>query len=168
MSTSVSNQISFAFCKALANGYTISALVGTSALKNEAAKIFYTGSYWYQAAPMAAALACLKELHRIEGPKIMLKQGKQLLDGLEKSAKSHGFNLKTTGHPAMPYLRITDDESQMLHQEWCGECTKRGAFFASHHNWFLSTAHTDEDINQTLEIADEAFDVVKKGYEDGR
>ena len=154
------------FCKALANGYTISALVGTEALKNEAAKVFYTGSYWYQAAPMAAALACLKELHRIDGPKIMLEQGNKLVEGLKKSAQSHGFNLKFSGHPAMPYFRITDDESQMLHQAWCGECTKRGAFFTSHHNWFLSTAHTDEDINKTLEIADEAFDIVEKSYAD--
>ncbi|MCU0661796.1 MAG: aminotransferase class III-fold pyridoxal phosphate-dependent enzyme [Myxococcota bacterium] len=152
------------FCKALANGYTISALVGTGELKNEAAKVFYTGSYWYQAAPMAAALACLKELNRINAPKIMLAQGEKLLTGLTASAKSHGFDLKVTGSPSMPYLRITNDESQMLHQEWCGECTKRGAFFASHHNWFMSTAHSDNDIEKTLEIADEAFGVLKRRH----
>ena len=45
------------FCKAIANGYPISALMGRDALKAEAAKVFYTGSYWFQAAPMAASLA---------------------------------------------------------------------------------------------------------------
>ena len=57
----------------------------------------------------------------------------------------------------MPYLRITDDESLMLHQQWCGECTRRGAYFTSHHNWFISTAHTDEDIQRTLDIVDDAL-----------
>ena len=54
-----------------------------------------------------------------------------------KIAADYGYNLKVTGAPSMPYLRITDDESLMLHQDWCGECTKRGAYFTSHHNWFI-------------------------------
>jgi len=66
--------------------------------------------------------------------------------------------------PSMPYLRITDDESLMLHQDWCGEATRRGAFFTSHHNWFVSTAHTDADIKKTWNIADDAFKAVKKQY----
>jgi glutamate-1-semialdehyde 2,1-aminomutase len=52
----------------------------------------------------------------------------------------------------------------MLHQDWCAECTKRGAYFTSHHNWFISTAHTDADIKKTWAITDEAFKVVKKKY----
>ncbi len=152
------------FCKAIANGHPISALVGTGALKGEAARVFFTGSYWYQAAPMAASLACLKEMKRINAPKIMLEKGKKLLDGLVKIAAGYGYNLKVSGAASMPYLRITDDESLMLHQDWCGECTRRGAFFTSHHNWFISTAHTDADIKRTWAIADEAFKVVKKKY----
>jgi glutamate-1-semialdehyde 2,1-aminomutase len=81
-------------------------------------------------------------------------------------ANGHGFNLKVTGVASMPYLRITDDESMMLHQDWCAECTKRGAYFTPHHNWFLSTARTAEDIDQTLEIVDEAFRTVKIKWED--
>ncbi len=154
------------FCKALANGFTISALVGSDALKNDAARVFYTGSYWYQAMPMAAALACLSELKRIDGPKLMLDAGERLLNGLTESARSHGYDLKVSGLPSLPYLRITNDESLMLHQDWCGECTKRGAFFTSHHNWFLSTAHTDDDIAKTIEIADDAFAAIKAKYGD--
>jgi glutamate-1-semialdehyde 2,1-aminomutase len=50
----------------------------------------------------------------------------------------------------------------MLHQKWCGEATKRGAYFTSHHNWFVSAAHTDEDVEKTLKIADEAFKAIKE------
>ena len=42
------------------------------------------------------------------------------------------------GEPSMPYLRLADDPSLMLHQRFCGECTRRGAFFTSHHNWLGS------------------------------
>ena len=151
------------FCKAIANGYPISALVGAEALKTSAAKIFHTGSYWFCAGPMAAALACLKELKRIDGPRVMLEKGKKLLDGMVAIAKNHGYDLKVTGAPSMPYLRITNDESLMFHQQICGECTRRGAYFTSHHNWFISTAHTDADIQRTWDILDDAFKALASG-----
>jgi len=150
------------FCKAIANGYPISAMVGTEALRTDTAKVFHTGSYWYAAGPMTAALACLQELKRIDAPKLILEQGTKLNEGMIAVAKNHGYTLKVTGHPAMSYYRITDDESLMIHQQWCGECTRRGAYFTSHHNWFISTAHTDEDIDKTLEICDDAFEAVKQ------
>lgn len=152
------------FCKAIANGYPISALVGTEAMKNATAKVFHTGSYWFSAAPMAAALACLKELKRIDGPRLLREKGTKLFDGMVAIAKNHGYNLKVTGEPSMPYLRVTDDETLMFHQELCGECTKRGAYFVSHHNWFISTAHTDQDIQRTWDILEDAFKAVKQRH----
>jgi glutamate-1-semialdehyde 2,1-aminomutase len=149
------------FCKAIGNGWPISALVGTDAMKSAAAKVFYTGSYWFAAAPMRAALEVLKELKRLDGPRLMLETGQKLLDGLVAIAKNHGLELKVSGAPSMPYLRLTADPSLMLHQDWCGECTKRGAYFTSHHNWFISTAHTQADLNQTFEIANEAFEALR-------
>ena len=145
------------FCKAIGNGYPISALVGADALKNAAAKVFHTGSYWFSAGPMAAALANLKELKRLDGPRVMMEKGQKLLDGMVDIARNHGYTLKVSGAPSMPYLRITDDPSLMFHQRLCGECTRRGAFFTSHHNWFISTAHTDKDFKRTLDIFDDAF-----------
>jgi len=150
------------FCKALANSYPISALCGTDALRTAAARVFHTGSYWFCAGPMAAAIACLKEMKRIDAPNIMLKKGQKLLDGMVAIAEGYGYHLKVTGPPSMPYLRTTDDPSLMFHQNLCGECTRRGAYFTSHHNWFLSTAHTEQDIQKTWDIFDDAFKAMKK------
>ncbi|HUV07963.1 MAG TPA: aminotransferase class III-fold pyridoxal phosphate-dependent enzyme [Spirochaetia bacterium] len=155
------------FSKAIANGYPLSALVGTDQLKRYAEEVFCTGSFWCSAVPMAAALATLEELSRIDGPRIMQETGKKLLDGMAEVARHHGFNLRPTGIPSMPYLRVIGSEeqerleSQVLHQRWCGECTKRGAFFASHHNWFISTAHEERDVSKTIDIVDEAFASLK-------
>ncbi|MBW1988408.1 MAG: aminotransferase class III-fold pyridoxal phosphate-dependent enzyme, partial [Deltaproteobacteria bacterium] len=118
------------FCKAIGNGHPISALVGTDALKNDAARVFYTGSYWFSGAPMAAAAACIRELVEIDGPRKMMDFGMKLTKGLKDLAASFGYDLAVTGAPSMPYLRITNDESMMLHQDWCGEVTRRGAFFS--------------------------------------
>jgi len=151
-----------AFCKAMANGYPISALVGAEGLKKSAAKVFQTGSYWFSAAPMAAALACLQEMQRIDAPRVMLENGKKLLDGIASIARGYGHTLNITGAPSMPFLSTAGDKGLMFHQRLCGECTRRGALFSSHHNWFLSTAHTEQDIQRTWDIVDDAFRALKK------
>lgn len=149
------------FCKALGNGWNFSALCGTDALKDAVSSVMYTGSYWLSAVPFAAGIACINKLKRINAPKIMKEKGKKLTVGLVDIGKSHGFNLVVTGEPSMWYMRIDNDDSLMLHQEWVAECVKRGAFFTNHHNLFMNCAVTDDDIKLTHEIADEAFKVVK-------
>lgn len=153
-------------CKAIGNGYPISVLVGQGEFKQAAAKVFYTGSYWFQAVPMAAALATLQELVRIDGAKKMQQTGEKLLSAMVQVAQEFGYELKVTGVPSMPYLRITNDPSMMLHQDWCAACTRRGAFFSSHHNWFISTAHQEQDIEQTVEICRAAFKEIEEKYGD--
>ncbi len=145
------------FCKAIGNGYPISALVGTDALKSEVAKVFYTGSYWYQAAPMAAALACRGELERLDAPRLMHEYGTKLTDGMKQIAAAHGYTLSVTGLPSMPFVYVADDPTFMLHQRFVAACAERGAYFTSHHNWFMSAAHTDADLQRTLDIVEDAF-----------
>jgi glutamate-1-semialdehyde 2,1-aminomutase len=150
------------FCKAMANGYPISALLGIDSLKEAAAAIFQTGSYWFSAAPMAAALACLKELKRIEAPKLIMQTGKKVTDGLVEIAGKHGLELKVTGMLSMPYLRTEHEGGIEFHQSLCGECTRRGVFMASHHNLFISAAHTPEDVQRTFDIFEDAVCATKE------
>ena len=51
---------------------------------------------------------------------------------------------------------LKDDDSLMLHQEWIAEIVKRGVFMTNHHNHFMNASLTDEDIKQTIDIAEEA------------
>ena len=152
------------FCKAIANGWNVSALCGINALKDAAASVKYTGSYWLSGVPFAAGIACINKLKKINAPKLLQEKGKKLTDGLVSIGKEHGFDLKVTGAESMWYMRITNDDSFLLHQEWIAECVRRGAFFTNHHNHFINCALTDEDIAKTHEIADEAFSVVKKRH----
>jgi len=154
------------FGKALGNGYPISALVGSEALRDAVIQVLYTGTMFFSAAPMAAALATLKELKRINAPRIVTETGKKLTGGLTDIAKSYGYDLRVTGVPSMPYLRITNDETLALHSDWILACVKRGAYFLSYHNHFISTAHTDDDLKTTWNIADDAFKAIKKKYGD--
>ncbi len=145
------------FCKALANGYNVSALCGKDFLKNTVSSLSYTGSYWLSAVPFAAGIACIEKMKKLDCPKILLEKGARLRTELMKAAVEAGFDLRVTGVPSLFYLRLADDDSLMLHQKWIAECVRRGVFFTSHHNHFINASLTDADIAETVEIAKEAF-----------
>ncbi|WP_243231127.1 aminotransferase class III-fold pyridoxal phosphate-dependent enzyme [Microbacterium sp. CIAB417] len=149
------------FCKAIANGYNMSALCGKDSLRDAVSSITYTGSYWMSAVPFAAGIATIEKLKAIDGPALFRELGTTLTTGLTEVAASHGRTLVASGEPALFYLRLADDESLMLHQRWIAECVQRGAFFSSHHNHFINAALTSADITRTLEIADEAFRAIE-------
>jgi len=148
------------FCKALANGYNVSALCGKDSLKEAVSSITYTGSYWMSAVPFAAGIATITKLAQLDAPRRFRELGTALTSGLVDVAASHGLSLVASGEPALFYLRIADDPSLMLHQRWVAECVRRGVFLTSHHNHFINAALTMPDIARTLDVADEAFRAV--------
>ena len=152
------------FCKALANGYNMSAACGKEALRAAASSLSYTGSYWMSAEPFAACLATQKKLKELDAPRLFRDLGTKLTEGMRQAGFSHGFDLKVSGEPALFYLRIANDDSLMLHQEWVAECVSRGLFITSHHNHFLNAAVTDADIALAIDIADDAFRVVAERH----
>jgi glutamate-1-semialdehyde 2,1-aminomutase len=148
------------FCKALANGYNMSAACGVESLRSAASSLSFTGSYWMSAEPFAACLATIEKMKKLDTPKLFRQLGTQLTDGFVAAGKQHGFDLRVSGEPALFYLRIANDDSLMLHQEWVAECVSRGLFITSHHNHFINAAVTQEDIALAIDIADDAFRVV--------
>ncbi len=152
------------FCKALANGYNVSALCGKDFLKNTVSSMSYTGSYWLSAVPFAAGIACIEKMKKLDVPNVLIEKGTLIKNGLVSAAAEYGFDLRVTGVPSLFYLRLADDLSLKLHQEWIAECVKRGVFFTNHHNHFINAALTDEDINETIEIAKEAFEVIRERH----
>lgn len=150
------------FCKALANGYNVSALCGQEHMKNAVSSLSVTGSYWLSAVPFAAGIACIQKLKRLDCPKLLNDKGIALTDGLKAEAVKYGYDLRVSGVPSLFYLRLADDPSLRLHQAWVAECQKRGVYFTSHHNHFINAALTDEQIRETIEIAGEAFAVLRQ------
>lgn len=150
------------FCKALANGWNVSALCGIEALRPAASDLMYTGSYWNSAAPMAAAIACVRKMRELDVAKVCTRLGTELTEGLKAEARKQGFELVVSGEPSMWYMRLAGDDSLEAHQAWVAECVRRGVFFTNHHNLFISAAMTRADVDFTLEAAAEAFVSLRK------
>ena len=145
--------------KAMANGYPISALVGKASLKDAANKVYFSGTQFFNSAPMAASKATLEELQNLNAIEIMNTNGLKLRDNLSSAAKGFGLKMKVSGVPSMPYFRI-EDQTKNFHIEWTDECLSRGLYLTSYHNHFLSVAHGEAEINEIVRIASEAFEAI--------
>ena len=142
----------------------ISALCGKEFLKSSISSLSYTGSYWLSAIPFAAGIACINKMKNLNTPALFREKGLKVGEGLKAAAANNGFHLVVSGEPSLFYLRLADDDSLMLHQEWVAEMVKRGIFITSHHNHFINASLTDEDIAHTVDVAEDAFNTLRKNH----
>jgi glutamate-1-semialdehyde 2,1-aminomutase len=151
------------YCKALANGHPLSACVGRVVHQAAASRVFLTGSYWNDPAPMAAALATLAITERDNIPEKLAATGRRFVDGFLALGAKHGIPLAASGPPAMPYVRVADDPSFLRTQNLCAAAVAQGVFIHPHHNWFISAAMTDADIDDALQRLDRALATLAVG-----
>jgi glutamate-1-semialdehyde 2,1-aminomutase len=147
--------------KCFANGHAISALLGNNKARNAAAHIYVTGSFWYQAAPMAAALATLKLVRESDYLERIDALGLRLRDGLADRAQAAGFGLRQTGPVTMPLFLFDDDPDLRKGFCWSSAMLERGVYVHPWHNMFLCAAMTEADIDQALDAAEGAFRVLQ-------
>ncbi|MFO0996570.1 MAG: aminotransferase class III-fold pyridoxal phosphate-dependent enzyme [Alphaproteobacteria bacterium] len=151
-----------AWSKAIANGYPLAALLGNDRVRDAASKIYATGSFWFSAVPMAAALATLDVLEKDDGVRCMRETGEAIMAGLAGQAASLGLKVNVTGHPALPYLKFANETEWRWTTMFAGECARLGLYTHPRHNWFISTAITDELVATILSITERAFAAVKR------
>jgi glutamate-1-semialdehyde 2,1-aminomutase len=150
-----------AFSKCIANGYPLAAVTGIESLATDASTIYATGSFWYGSGSLAASIACIGALERLDAPAIMAERGTQLMTGIRDQAASYGIRVVVSGPSAMPFVRFEDGEVMEYAFIWCEEALRRGALLHPWHNWFLSTAHSEKDVERVLEATDGAFAYLK-------
>ena len=146
-----------AWGKAIANGEPLAAVLGSEAYRDAASQIFVTGSFWYQAAPFAAALATLDVVEELDAPTRLLELGQAFRAGLAEQAQRYGHAIQQTGPPQMPTVMFEDDPELSKGLAFCGHALANGVYLHPWHNMFLSVAHTERDIDQALAGTARAF-----------
>ncbi len=146
------------YSKALANGYPLSALLGNESLRSAAEGVFVTGTFFTQAVPIAAAIATLEELEAKDGIAYMNAIGERFCDGLQRGADKAGVQIHVSGPPSIPFMTFPADAGSFERSRvFAAACVRGGVFVHPYHNWFMSTAHQESDIDEALAIAAKAF-----------
>lgn len=148
--------------KVLGNGQPISALLGNDRARLAARSIFATGSYWFSAVPMAAALETLRLVRETDYLEHMTDIGTRFRDGLGAQARDFGFALRQTGPVTLPMVLFEDDHDFRLGYGFCRAAMKQGVYFSPYHNMFTNAAMTLQDIAQTLDATGAAFEHLKR------
>ena len=150
------------YAKALANGYPLSVCLGAESLRAAAERVYFTGSYFTSAVPMAAALACLREIEASGAIAHMERVGLMLQRGLEAQAARHELEVVYSGPPALPFMSFKDDTQFGRSRIFAAACAERGVYLSPYHYWFVSAAHDEDDIAQVLDVTDDAFAAVRR------
>jgi glutamate-1-semialdehyde 2,1-aminomutase len=159
------------FAKSLAGGFPIGAVVGKRAIMKLAAdgSVLHGGSFNGHTASMAAGLATLEELNGAGTYERMEARGNALMAGLRGVAERAGIRLLVQGlgtvfntafcdgAPVTDYRSYQKYSDAVQLRRFLHALQEHGVRPTSRGTWFLSTAHTDADVEETIRAAEAAL-----------
>jgi glutamate-1-semialdehyde 2,1-aminomutase len=81
-------------------------------------------------------------------------------------SETHGLPVHWSGPPALLFMTFRDDEGRIRPQSRLRRrCAARGVYLHPHHNWFVSAALTDADVDRILDVTEAAFADVARSPE---
>ena len=157
------------FGKAIANGFPVAAIAGRADLMDMMVpgKVVHGGTYNGHPVNMAATVAVLKELQKGEVYKKIEKSGKRLMDGIGTILRDHQVPNRVQGfagifHVALGTSDPINDYRDSLkadkarYVKLTAAMVERGVRSLERGAWFLSAAHDDAVIDQTLQVVEDS------------
>jgi len=154
--------------KGMANGFSVSAVVGSRDIMQAFDKAFISFTFAGEAIGLAAALATIRVFERDNVIPMAWTRGRKLRDGYNYFAAQYGLQAHTMaqGLPARtvnvfkPKGKFNELIFKSIFQQ---ECTRRGVLF----NAVMQTClmHTGAQVERTLSVFDEGFKVLQKAYD---
>jgi glutamate-1-semialdehyde 2,1-aminomutase len=160
--------------KALGAGFPIAALAGRAELMGSIGggpvmhSVMHGGTYNANAPAVAAAVAALEEMSGQQFYPRLETAGRRLADGLAEAARqaggamvvsSAGPVVNTTFSPPQPITDFRTYQASDLDRQrsFMAALEAEGVRLTSRGTWFVSSAHTDDDIDLTLAAAARAL-----------
>jgi glutamate-1-semialdehyde 2,1-aminomutase len=164
------------FGKAMGNGFAVSALAGKreimelGGLHHNKERVFLLSTtHGAENHAFAAAIATMKYYRKHEVIETLYKQGKKLATGINKASKELQMedHVSIIGPDCCSVYTTRDQDkkpSQPFRTLFIQETMKRGLLLPSS---IVSYAHTDTDIEQTIEKVAEVLVIYKKALNEG-
>ena len=150
------------FGKGMAGGMPLSAVVGKREIMESAKdKVFISTTFGGEMLSLAAFLAVVDILKTEPVYDRIFEIGNKLRDGINELAEKHGSKIQCIGlGPRLDfkYLNIQGEKDDKVKALLMQEIAKRGIYFVW--NMLPSYTITDEDIDYTLKVFDEALEIV--------
>lgn len=158
------------FAKAMGSGYPISAIVGKKDWMEliVSGKVIHAGTMNSSNPTIAAAMATISLLENHGVYDEIYRLGNKLMNGLRKINAAHQQNLLVQGLGPMFHTGFTSlDRVKEYRDVLAYDKAKLQTFIAALHDegirvigrglWYISTAHTEEDVDRALEVVDKVL-----------
>ena len=153
------------FGKGMANGYPLSAVVGSNKVMQKVEDIFFSGTFGGETLSLAAASVIVDVYKAQQVIKHFDQMGNYLLENLNTLIESEGLSdiFWTSGHPAWSFLHIKVQSQYSVFEIktfFLQEMFKRGILTLGSHN--LSFSHSKEDIDKLLAVYQVVLPMIKE------
>ena len=153
------------FGKGMANGYPLSAVVGSDKVMQKVEDIFFSGTFGGETLSLSAANAIIDKYKNEKVVKHFFEIGTYLLRRLDRLIKNENLEdvFWTSGHPSWSFLHIKAQDRYDVFEIktfFLQEMFKRGVLTLGTHN--ISFSHTKKNIDQLLSVYAEVLPIVKK------
>ncbi len=160
------------FAKALAGGFPLAALAGKRTIMEllQTRSVMHGGTYNANVMSVAAGLATVECLQSNNGEayRQMETHGSKLMEGLQSLALKYGKDISIQGigsvfHPIFgnrePVHSYRDylKGDNALKNQFYAKLQSAGTRVTARGTWFLSTAHSEDDIDETLDHVDQTW-----------
>ena len=158
------------YAKAMAGGFPIAMFAGKADIMSLLAdgSVLHGGTVNGNVMSLAAANACLDQLSAADGAAVdrLYMVGNTLMDGLRDLCAKHEIPALVQGPGSVFSLTFTDADSisdwrehvahsdMDLYTRFCEAMLGEGVRLIGRGIWFVSTEHSAEDVENTLEAAD--------------
>jgi glutamate-1-semialdehyde 2,1-aminomutase len=166
--------------KAMSGGFPMAAIAGRSDVMrhldarrvDRAHLVWASGTLNGNPVSSIAGLTALEILSRPGSLEHFHHIGGRLRREIEALGKRHGFAVQTPGEDAVFGVRFTDRRplrnwedlltaDKDLNLRWSIELIRRGILVNPNEKFYLSLAHSDADVDRTLEACDQAFAAIR-------
>lgn len=134
------------FAKSMANGYAMSAILGTEKVMQAAQTTFISSTNWTDRVGPAAALATLKKYQRESVEKHLIATGNRVKDIWRKAASAMGLEIGVTGLPSLAAFAFKAQDPMGMNTRFTIEMLQEG--FLGFRQFKPSLAHGAEALDR--------------------
>jgi glutamate-1-semialdehyde aminotransferase len=148
------------FAKSIANGYAMSAIIGTEKVMDSAQTSFISSTNWTERIGPTAALATIKKYIKKDVASHIISIGSKTQKIWQDKSDKYHLDLKVSGIPTLGAMAFPGVHSQDLNTFFVVEMLKLG--FLGFRQFKPSYAHSNKDLNLYADAVDIVFEKIAK------
>ena len=157
------------FGKALSNGFSLTSVIGTKEVMQEAETTFISSTYFTEKTPYVAALKTLQLMEEKKSWEIITDYGKYFRDALRKAVMKNDFDIEFSGMFALSTFKISfkdeasfmdKNQSTFLKTLITQEMLNHGYLFSN--IFYPSILHTEDEIDKCIDCLNSVLMKIRK------